>query len=166
MLIGGTTMVQKRGRKRRQEDVVSEKTPSCDAGVALAVTQESSKSQLHGVQGRFLKASDSNAEAHATALVLGRLYLLASERNVSDRTLPYLLTLLQQSGALVGAGLSQPSAGACIPSCLFGAAQSVGATRLLDTSQESDPPVGVASGVRWLHLTKWCNCHRGGDRLH
>ena len=81
---------------------MSEKTPSCDAGVALAVTQESSKSQLHGVQGRFLKASDSNAEAHATALVLGRLYLLASERNVSDRTLPYLLTLLQQSGAPVG----------------------------------------------------------------
>ena len=77
-----------------------------------AEQQEGSKRTLHGVEGRFLLASEKNARAHATALVLGWLYLLTSQRLVSERMLPYLLRLLQQkvqsTNTLMQVGLVLP----------------------------------------------------------
>ena len=111
---------RRRGRKRKSEEVMDRGTqllypattrepPRCDAGTTAVSLQESGKSILHGVEGRFLLASESNAQAHATALVLGRLYLLTVERLVSERTLPYLLRLLQQSGVPVGQVCHNPT---------------------------------------------------------
>ena len=91
-----------RGVKRKAETTVDKETPSCDAG------DNSCTTILHGVEGRYLKGSKDNALAHATALVLGRLYLMVSERKGSERTVPYLLTLLQKSGAPVGQTCHNP----------------------------------------------------------
>ena len=97
-----------RGVKRKAETTVDKETPSCDAGDTQGAVQNSCTTILHGVEGRYLKGSKDNALAHATALVLGRLYLMVSERQVSERTVPYLLTLLQKSGAPVGQTCHNP----------------------------------------------------------
>ena len=91
----------RRGRKRATEEGRPPREPSHDAGATESL-EDGGDDRLHGVSGRYLVASRDNAEAHATALVLGRLYLTASARNIPERSLPHLLAMLYQAGAPVG----------------------------------------------------------------
>eukprot|EP00969_Alexandrium_andersonii_P314696 13901899-Alexandrium_andersonii.AAC.1 len=57
---------------------------------------------LAGVPGHYMKSSMLNPEAHATALVLGRVYASCTVENISDRTCQKMLAMLYASGVNVG----------------------------------------------------------------
>ena len=57
---------------------------------------------LAGVPGQYVQISERNAEAHAVALVLGRLYTICSLNNISDQTCQTLMGLLHSCGVKVG----------------------------------------------------------------
>ncbi len=66
--------------------------PCLAAGPDAEEVQEAERRQpigcqvLSGVPGHYVKASESNAEAHSTALVLGRLYAACAVHNMPDST--------------------------------------------------------------------------------
>ena len=57
---------------------------------------------VHGVAGHYVQASEGNAENHAIALVLGRLYVYALVKNIPDDTVAGILTLFRLAGIDIG----------------------------------------------------------------
>ena len=58
---------------------------------------------VHGVAGHYVQGSKgSNAENHAIALVLGRLYMYALVKNIPDDTVAGFLSLFRLAGVDVG----------------------------------------------------------------
>ena len=84
---------------------------------------------VHGVPGRYVKASKGNEENHAIALILGRLYAFALVKNIPDQTVLGLLALFHMAGVDIGqkhhhcAAISS-FAGIVASMCLEGVARS------------------------------------------
>ena len=57
---------------------------------------------VHGVAGHYVQGSKDNAENHAIALVLGRLYVYALIKNIPDETVAGILTLFRLAGVDIG----------------------------------------------------------------
>ena len=57
---------------------------------------------VHGVAGRYVQGSEGNAENHAIALVLGRLYVNALVKNIPEDTVVGILTLFRLAGFDIG----------------------------------------------------------------
>ena len=57
---------------------------------------------VHGVAGRYVQGSEGNAENHAIALVLGRLYVYALVKNIPDDTVVGILMLFRLAGIDIG----------------------------------------------------------------
>ena len=57
---------------------------------------------VHGVAGHYVQGAEGNAENHAIALVLGRLYVYALVMNIPDTTVIGILTLFRMAGIDIG----------------------------------------------------------------
>ena len=57
---------------------------------------------VHGVAGHYVQASEGNAENHAIALVLGRLYVYALVKNIPDDMVAGILVLFRLAGIDIG----------------------------------------------------------------
>ena len=129
---------KRRGPKPAEKPEQPPEPPSHDAGLEESL-EDAGSDRLHGVRGRYLVASKGNAEAHATALVLGRLYLTANARSLPERALPTLLAMMHQAGAPVGQMQHHHSC-ARFFACVLPDALGEGAARLLGWPSESSVP--------------------------
>ena len=73
-----------------------------DEGVGADIKILPGVTTLAGVRGTFVMASQQNAEEHAIALVLGRLYLFSSLNAIPQRAIRSLLAQMSLAGAPVG----------------------------------------------------------------
>ena len=113
---------QNRGEEvKEQKDCEEEKESSSALAAAGYDT-------IHGVAGHYVQGSKGNAENHAIALVLGRLYMYALVKNIPDDTVAGILTLFHLAGVDIGQkhhhrGAISSFAGIVASMCIEGAAK-------------------------------------------
>ena len=100
-----------------------------EQGISVAL-EAAGYETVHGVAGRYVQGSEGNAENHAIALVLGRLYVYALIKNIPDETVAGILTLFRLAGVDIGQKHHHRAAissftGIVASMCIEGVAQSL-----------------------------------------
>ena len=92
-----------RGTKRKPEEAhAASQSQDQDVEEDVSAFRDAGREVFQGVIGKYVQASRDNAANHATALVLGRIYLYASVTNIPDRLLTGIMSLFHMAGVDIG----------------------------------------------------------------
>ena len=128
---------EQRGRKHRMMETTAssqghdedvQEQMDDEQGISVAF-EAAGYETVHGVAGRYVQGSEGNAENHAIALVLGRLYVYALVKNIPEDTVVGILTLFRLAGIDIGQTHHHRTAissftGIAASMCIEGVAQS------------------------------------------